>query len=79
MGILGLLCQAHGVKPVTASPELAAKRLFETPVRTTVSWPSGETTTRVIDWADRQSVRKFGALANRALGAGGASRCEAVL
>lgn len=61
-----------------ATPELAASRMMEKPVRTTITWPRGETTSRIIDWSNRKAVHRFGTMANRALRQGGRSSTEAV-
>lgn len=61
-----------------ATPELAATRMMERPVRTTVQWPGNPPTTRIIDWGDRKAVHRFGNMANRALRAGGLSLTEAI-
>lgn len=60
------------------TPELAATRMMDRPIRTTINWPHGESTTRIIDWSDRKAVHRFGHMANQALRLGGSSRTEAV-
>lgn len=60
------------------SRELAATRLMQHPVRATISFPSGETSTRIVDWVDRRSVHRFGILSRQALLSGGSTHTEAL-